>query len=138
MNTKTKLRHEMSIAELVIDSGWWLDTEAAWKRLPMEQREQIAFIRTGCAVAYPTWERPVDCCHTECRILRGELPKIALTNVILRNEASSGWLRFLKTENRKRLAAIFRVYRKAARETGIYDPWKIGWQGMVLPAVTSE
>ena len=125
----------MTIAELIADSGWWLDTEVAWQALPMEQREQIAFERTGCAVAYPTWERPVDCLHTRCQILRGELPKIALTNRVLRAEAESGWLRFIKQEDRKRLAAIFLAYRKAARESGIYDPWKLSWQGMVLPAV---
>jgi len=123
----------MTIAELIRDSGWWLDTEAAWQALPMEQREEIAFARTGCAVAYPTWQRPVDCAHTRCQILRGELPKIALTNRILRAEAETGWLRFV--EDRKQLAAIFRAYRKAARETGVYDPWQVAWQGMVLPAV---
>jgi len=55
-----------------------------------------------------------DCFHVECRIRRGELPKIALTNCVLRGEAESGWLRFLKKEDRSKLAAIFRAYRKAA------------------------
>jgi hypothetical protein len=130
-----KQRHEMSIAELIQDSGWWLDTEAAWQKLPLAEREAIAFARTGCAVAYPTWQRPVDCVHLECRILRGELPKIALTNAILRGERESGWLRF--SEDRKQIAKLFRAYRKAARQTGIYDPWKLpgGWQGMVFTAV---
>ncbi len=137
MRTEIKSRSEMPISELIKDSGWWLDTETAWQRLPMAEREEIAFARTGCRVAYPTWERPVDCCHIECRILRGELPKIALTNAVLRAEAESGWLRFLKKEDRSKLAAIFRAYRKAARKTGVYDPWKIGWQGMVLPAVSA-
>ena len=127
-------REEMTIAELIRDSGWWLDTEAAWQALPMEQREKIAFERTGCAIAYPTWERPVDCLHTRCQILRGELPKIALTNRILRAEAESGWLRFI--EDRNQLARIFRAYRKAARDTGEYDPWKISWAGLVYSGIS--
>jgi hypothetical protein len=130
-----KERSEMTIAELIVDAGWWLGTEAEWRALPLEQREEIAFIRTGCRIAYPTWERPVDCVHTECQIRRGELPKIALTNRILLSEASTGWLRFMREENRGRLAKVFRAYRKAARETGVYDPWKIGWQLMVYSAV---
>jgi hypothetical protein len=28
-----------------------------------------------------------------------------------------------------------RAYRRKARETGIYDPWKISWEGIVFPAV---
>lgn len=131
MRTLAKSRDEMTIAELIVDSGWWLGTEKDWQALPLAKREEIAFTRTGCAVAYPTWQRPVDCVHTHCQILRYELPKIALTNRILRSEAESGWLRFLKQENRKQLAAIFRAYRKAARESGEYNPWRIGWELMV-------
>lgn len=136
MRTVAKPRSEMSIAELIQDSGWWLGTEKEWQALPMEKREEIAFLRTGCAVAYPTWERPVDCVHTRCQILRGELPKIALTNQILRAEAESGWLRFLKQEDRKQLAQVFRVYRKLARESGVYDPWKLSWAGLVYSGIS--
>jgi hypothetical protein len=127
---------ELTIAERIQLAGWWKGTEREWQALTMPEREAIAFAATGCRVAYPTWEAPVDCCHVECRIARGEQPKIALTNAVLRGEAESGWLRFTKQEDRKRLAKIFRAYRKAARETGVYDPWKIGWQGMVFPAIT--
>lgn len=128
---------EDTIANRIKRAGWWLDSEKAWQELPLERREEIAFVRTGCRVAYPTWERPVDCVHTECQIRRGELPRIALTNRVLRSEASNGWLQGMRQENRAKLAVIFRAYRKTARETGIYDPWKLGWQGIVLPAVTA-
>lgn len=136
MKTK-KHRCDMSIAELIVDSGWWLQSEKEWQALPMPEREDIAFIRTGCRVAYPTWERPVDCVHLECRIRRGELPKIALTNAVLRGEKQSGWLRF--NEDRKQVAKIFREFRKLARQTGQYDPWKIpgGWQLIVFTGVQS-
>ena len=137
MKRPQKQRSEMSIAELIVDSGWWLGTEAEWRSLPLAQREDIAFARTGCRVAYPTWERPVDCVHTECLIRRGELPKIALTNRVLRAEADTGWLRFMRQENRRRLAKVFRVIRKQARTSGIYDPWEMngGWQILVYSAV---
>src|SRR5258708_32364112 len=120
----------------MIQAGGWTRKQRG-NAYRCQNVNKIAFERTGCRVAYPTWQRPVDCCHIECRIARHELPKIALTNAVLRGESHSGWLRFLRTENRPRLAAIFRAYRKAARETGVYDPWKIGWQGMVFPAITA-
>jgi len=123
----------MSIAELIVDSGWWLGTEREWQALPMAQREEIAFARTGCAIAYPTWQRPVDCVHTRCRILRGELPKIAETNAVLRCERESGWLRFI--QDRRDVARIFRAYRKAARQSGQYDPWKLDYRLMVCASL---
>lgn len=130
-------RSEMTIPELIADSGWWPGTEADWRALPLRQREEIAFARTGCRVAYPTWERSVDCVHTECQILRGELPKIALTNRVLRAESYNGWLRFMRRENRKQLARVFLTIRKTARESGVYDPWTMrgGWQVIVFSGV---
>lgn len=137
MRQLQKDRSEMSIPELIADSGWWLGTEAEWRALPLRQREEIAFVRTGCRVAYPTWERPADCVHTECLIRRGELPQIALTNRILRAESECGWLRFMRQENRNRLAKVFRAIRKTARKQGEFDPWKMrgGWQVLVYSAV---
>jgi hypothetical protein len=132
MQPSTKKRCEMSIAEMIVDAGLWLDGEPAWRALSLTRREQIAFERTACKFAYPTWETPVNCAHLDCRIARGELPKIAKTNSILRAEMGSGWLRFI--EDRQRLARIVRAYRKAAHETGVYDPWDIGWQDMVFAA----
>jgi hypothetical protein len=135
MPQTTKKRCDMSIAEMIADSGWWIEGESAWQKLPRAERERIAFERTSCKFAYPTWERPVNCLHLDCRIARGELPKIAETNCVLRAEMHSGWLRFI--EDRQKLARICRAYRKAARETGVYDPWKLGWPGMVFPAVNN-
>lgn len=132
-----KERSEMTLAELIKDSNWWLGTEKEWQAIPLAEREEIAFIRTGCLYAYPTWQRPVDCVHTQCCIRRGELPAIVLTNRILRSEAESGWLRFLANEDRSKLAHIFRVYRKAARAQRIYDPWKLDWQLMVVAGINA-
>jgi hypothetical protein len=130
-----KNRSEMSAAEMIVDSGWWTEGEPGWQALPLTERERIALDRTGCKFAYPTWERPINCIHLKCQIARGELPKVAETNCVLRGEMRSGWLRFI--DDRQKLARICRACRKAARETSIYDPWTIGWQGMVFLAVKS-
>jgi hypothetical protein len=131
MKTIAKPRHTMSISELIADSGWFKGTEQDWRALPLAERDRLAFVATGCEVAYATWEAPTHCCHITCRIHRGELPPIALTNSALRGERSSGWLRFI--EDRSKVARIFRAVRKAAMQTGIYDPWKLpgGWHTMV-------
>jgi hypothetical protein len=111
-------------------SSWYSGTEAEWNALPIDERDNLSFQATGCSVVYPTWDAPVDCCHLECRIRRHERPRIALTNAILRNEQRYAWLRFC---SRDRAARIFRVVRKAVRQTGIYDPWKLpgGWMVFV-------
>lgn len=128
-----KNRSEMSIAELIADSGWWTEGESGWQALSLAERERIALERTGCKYAYPTWELPVNCIHLRCRIGRGELPKIAETNCLLRAEATSGWLRFI--DDRQKLARIYRAYRRLARQSGVYDPWQLSWAGLVFPAV---
>jgi hypothetical protein len=111
-------------------SEWFPGSEEEWKRLPMAERSRLAFASTGCQVAYPTWTAPVGCVHPRCQIARGEKPRIYLTNLILRAEAEYGWLRF---NDRKKNAAIFRAARATARRTGIYDPWQMpgGWQMLV-------
>ena len=116
-------------------AGWFKGTERDWKALSTAEQEEAAFAGCGCLVAYCTWPAPVDCLHTKCQIRRGELPKIALTNHILKSESQSGWLRFLRQEDRKALAGLFRAVRKAARETGEYDPWKLDWRLMVYSAI---
>lgn len=128
-----KPRHEMSLDEMIRDSGWFQGTAEDWQELPADEREKMAFDATGCAVAFATWAAPVNCVHLRCRILRGELPKIAETNAILRMERADGWLRFM--EDRSEIARIFRYYRKAARATGIYDPWKLDWKTMVCSSL---
>jgi hypothetical protein len=125
------------IEERIREAGWWKEPEAAWRALPLAERERIAFGATGCLIAYPTWPAPVDCAHPGCQVKRGELPRIALMNLVLRHEARTGWWRDFRTTSagRQRLARMFRAYRRKARETGIYDPWKISWEGIVFPAV---
>jgi hypothetical protein len=121
-------------------SGWYAGTEADWRAIPYEERKAMAFQATGCEVAYPTWKAPADCVHTDCRVLRGELPAIAITNAVLRYEMCSGWLRFgLGTPaGRARMARIVRGVRAAAMRTGIWDPWEMpgGWCVMVGAAVS--
>lgn len=114
-------------AELSYTGHWWFEgSEQEWKALPVAEREQRSLAATGCLLAWPSWEGPVECVHVGCQIARGELPKIARVNAQLRGEAESGWLRFVT--DRKRLAAIFRAHRRVARETGAYDIWsKEAW-----------
>jgi hypothetical protein len=121
----------MSVAVKAAWSTWFAGSEQDWLSLSQKEKEDIAFAATGCEAAYPTWEPPVDCVHIRCRIRRGELPKIALTNAVLRAEAESGWLH---RASRERKYQVFRTIRKLAMETGIYDPWKLpgGWQLFVF------
>lgn len=118
-------------------SDWYTGTKREWQHMSSEEREDASFAATGCEVAYPTWESPVDCCHTTCRIRRGELPKIALTNAMLQSEIYHGWLQNqTKTANgRARLARLCIAVRKAARETGQYDIWQLGWQAIVYTGI---
>lgn len=113
-------------------SNWYKGTPKEWEALSLEEREALAFAGTGCLCAWPRWQAPVDCVHPKCQISRGEKPAIYLTNCILKAEAYNGWLRF---NDRQTNAKIFRVYRNAARKTGIYDPWKLGWEIMVGSAI---
>jgi hypothetical protein len=130
MNKPSKPRHEMTLEEMIAASGWFSGTSEDWQALPLPEREERAFAATGCMVAWPTWAVPVNCHHMRCMIGRGDLPRIAETNWVLRHERSSRWLRFIT--DRSKVARIFRAYRLRARETGIYDPWKSGGMGLVL------
>jgi len=113
-------------------STWYQGTEREWQSLPMTEREHLAFEATGCAIAYPTWEAPVDCVHTGCQVLRGELPKIALVNTVLRAERNNGWLRDC---SRDYCAKLFRHVRGEARRTGVYDAWELAWAPIVYGGV---
>jgi hypothetical protein len=130
---------DRTVEQMIEDAGWFKGSREDWARLTHEQREDIAFAGCGCAVAYPTWEGPVDCVHPGCQIRRGEKQPIYLTDCILRGEMDNGWLRFDKATKagRIRLARLVRAIRRKARETGIYDPWKMegGWQVMVGSAI---
>ena len=129
----------MTINEMISKAGWFKGSEKAWDRLDSQTKKDLSFKHTGCEAAYPTWEK-CDCVHTGCRIRRGEIPPIVLTNGILKYELSNGWLRFNKDskEARDHLARLIRAIRRKAQETGIYDPWKIpgGWQSMVATAIS--
>lgn len=121
-------------------SRWYPGSEREWRALPHQEQEDLAFYSTGCLYAYPTWGR-THCVHVTCQIRRGELPRIAHTNVILRGEAKHGYLRFLRdgdARQRQSLAQIYRWFRRQARTSGIYDPWKVegGWQIMVSAALS--
>jgi hypothetical protein len=129
----SKQRHMMTLNEMFASSGWFPGTPSDWEALQLAEREELSFAATGCVVAWPSWEMPVDCYHLRCRIRRGELPRIAETNSILRAEHQNGWLRFI--EDRSKVARIFRTYRRHARATGIYDPWKLGGMGLVFAGI---
>lgn len=85
-------------------STWFKGSETEWKRLPIAERDALSFKHTGCAVAYPTWAAPVDCVHLGCRVLRGELPRVAYYNGAFQGERSN-WLRFI--EDRRILAKVY-------------------------------
>lgn len=121
----------MTVTEKIKIAGWYKGTEKTWQKLTMEQREKLAFVSVACAVAYPTWTPPIECVHTKCRILRGELPAIAELNAQLRGEKTNYW-RFIARDNRDQLARLFKAYRSAARATGIYDMWKLGGVSIVF------
>jgi hypothetical protein len=72
----------MTLDERIEHAGWFPGSDADWRALPIEQRDELAFKATGCAVAYATWEAPVDCMHVTCQIRRGEKPQIALVQVL--------------------------------------------------------
>ena len=132
---------DLTINEKIGKAGWYPGNQAMWDALPWEDRENLSFAATGCEVAYPTWAVPVNCVHTGCRIRRGEIPLIVLTNSILLSEIHSGWLRFHAKDKhgRIRLARLCFAVRNAARQTGIYDPWRLpgGWQAIVFTGIAS-
>ena len=73
--------------------------------------------------------------HNRCKVARGEAHLIVLVNGILKYEAEYGWLRFC---SRSRKARVFRAIRKLARQTGVYDAWKVAWPIFVAAAVSSD
>lgn len=114
------------------EAGWYQGTERSWAALDSGAQEAIAFKATGCLVAYPTWTRPVDCLHIDCRIARGEKPPIAKTHQMLRAERACGYLRWL---DREQLAVVYRSFRKLAHERGEYDIWKLDYKTLVRCAL---
>ena len=101
-------------------STWFAGSEPDWRTLSDDQQSTLAFQATACEIAFPTWELPVKCLHIHCRIRRGELPKIAAVNLVIRYEIQTGWLcgcsRLLQ-------AKIAKAIRAQVRITGIYDAW---------------
>lgn len=134
---REKMDWELSIQERIDRAGWFQGSEHEWDKLPREEREARALAAVGCLSAYPSWQGPVDCCHPRCRLARKEIPQIALVNGQLRGEKTN-WFRFKLQEGRtgrNYIAALFRHFRKQARETGVYDIWKLQWQYIVSAAV---
>lgn len=130
-----KSRHEMTIDELIQDAGWFPGTERDWHALPLAERDELAFKATGCEVAYATWPAPVNCCHGECQVRRGERKPITLINAQMKYEAECGWWRFIgrtTPQGRRKLAILFRHFRREARKAQLWDIWKLGWQGIVF------
>lgn len=117
----------------------WCDRRT-WESLDWSAREALAFKSCGCALAWPTWEAPVHCCHVGCQVLRGELPSIAVCNGMLRYEAENGWLRFYdrsSPRDRNTLARIFRHVRNQCRRSGDYDIWHHSWNVIVTAGVSA-
>lgn len=114
---------------------WWFDgSESDWRALPRTEREALSLANTNCLFAFPSWGRSTTggCVHVDCRIARGEVRPITRVNAQLKGEAQSGWLRFVT--DRDKLAAIFRVHRAIARQTGTYDIWSKEAWGLTVSA----
>ena len=124
-----KHRSQMSIDELIADSGWFKGTERDWQRLSSEERQRLAFTATGCQIAWASWEAPVNCVHPWCQVARGERKPITVLNSQMQYERASGWWRNM---DRAKLARVYRAFRKAAREQQVFDIWKLGWQTVVF------
>ena len=98
----------------------------AWQRLLRQDYQlskDIAFLNTGCEIAWPSWwqkgER-TDCLHLDCTIRRRvhplwQKPWLARLNSDFRGELDRGWLRFCKEspEGRTRAARLYWMMKKA-------------------------
>ena len=127
-----KNRAYMTLNEMIQDAGWFPGSEKDWQALSREERSGLSFAATGCLTAYPTW-KDVHCVHVDCRVKRGEVKPICITNHYLIAEKYN-WLRFIldTPEGRSKVARIFRNARCKARETAEYNPWNGGgWAGFV-------
>lgn len=131
--SETDEAYKDELNHMIRRAGWFPGSWQDWEAIPFDERKEIAFRTTGCQFAYATWAAPVDCLHPQCLIRRGQLPRIAQLNQILRAERAGGWLRFIK--DRSQVARIFRYYRRLSREKGVYDPWALDWQTMVSAGI---
>ena len=127
---QVKSRWEMTINELIRDSGWFDGTEREWMMLSSGMRKDLAFKSTGCQEAYATWQAPCQCSHPWCRVRRDEIKPISVLNGTMRYERESGWWRFI--EDRKQIATMYRHFRKLARQQNEYDLWKLGGTSVAL------
>lgn len=96
-----------------------------FKKLPMNERQRIAFKTCGCIHAYPTWWmridgiEQVDCCHLRCLIARKEIkckPWIYKFNSAFRCECNN-WLRFAikSAKGRQAVARLYWAMKKQKR-----------------------
>jgi hypothetical protein len=138
----TKRRCDMTINEMIVESGWFHGTERDWQALSREEQAKLSFQATGCTIAFPTWEAPVDCSHPCCKVARGEQPPMYLVNGTLKDEMHNNWLRFeyrtpKGSNERNHLARLCILVRNKCRELQVWDPWKIpgGWQCIVYTGV---
>lgn len=114
-------------------STWYSGSKADWDSLSYDDHREVAFLHTGCEVAWPTWTAPVECVHAGCQVRRGEKPAIHLVNGSLRYEITTGWLRFVDRTDRdarESLAATLRGIRRVYFTTGETDIWKC-WPAIV-------
>jgi len=122
-------KHEKEVSKAV----------AEFEKLTMEEREELAFGKCGCRIAYPTWwmredgsTEQVDCVHLGCRIARGEFKRpenMVRFNAEFRSELRSGWLKFLKEthKGRQRAAALYRAMKKH----GKFEIMAAVWAGVL-------
>lgn len=113
-----------------------------WRELPLEDREAWGLKYRGCAYASPLWDDSSHCRHPRCRVLRQEAHPIVILNSYLFYELYDGylksWRRSQDPRKRQKLAQVLWYIRQQARQSGVYDPWKIPgvWQLFVSAALT--
>lgn len=114
-------------------STWFKGSESEWQALPISERDKISFASTGCSVAYPTWDAPVDCVHAKCQMLRGEIKPIVVINWAIRAEREN-WLRGVT--DRRKLARIIRAIRNECVRQQTTDIW-VAWPVIVYGGIQS-
>ena len=100
--------------------GW-----QALLREDYQMSKDIAYLNTGCEIAWPSWWQKGEktkCFHLECMLRRHEhplwhTPWLARLNSDFRGELHGGWLRFCKesSDGRIRAARLYWAMKKARR-----------------------
>lgn len=121
---------------MINEAGWWKGSWQTFWQMPQGEREALAFQETGCEAAVPTWKQNSarDCVHLGCQVRRGKVSKVDACRRILQAERQRGWLQDVSDE---RFQQILDAMLPKVSQTGIWDPWELGWQLIVFSAIAA-